>query len=109
MTEPTHQRGALPLPRVFRFTDPGAMAVVPQGRRVGIGALRMLDAELTVGRVLLHGEMLVIQFQDALTLVLADAPGYRVWHLPAGPGLAVDTVSDPGATSAIDHWPVAPV
>ncbi|MNE50762.1 hypothetical protein D3C80_1453550 [compost metagenome] len=68
-----HQRRALPQARVFAFCNPGAMTVVRERRRIGVGPLWMLDAVLPGDRVVIHNEMLIIQAHDALVLMLINA------------------------------------
>ncbi|MNR48783.1 hypothetical protein D3C85_1680690 [compost metagenome] len=73
MAQSTHQCRAFPLARVFRFTDPGALFVVPQGRCIRIGALWMHDSVLPGGRVFLHLEVFVVESQKLPALVLVNA------------------------------------
>ena len=72
VAEAAHQGCAFPFARVFRFADPGPMAIVAQGRCISIETLRMADAWLLGDRVLQHFEVLIVQAQDAPALMLVD-------------------------------------
>ncbi|MNS18424.1 hypothetical protein D3C72_501170 [compost metagenome] len=61
VTDSAHQRRAFPVARVLRLADPGTLTVVPQGRGIGIGSLRMVDSVLPGCRVCFQFEQLAVQ------------------------------------------------
>ncbi|MCY1451150.1 hypothetical protein D9M71_680050 [compost metagenome] len=73
MTEAAHQCRTFPLPWIFRFTDPGPVAIVLQLRCVSIGTLRVLDVRLPADRVCCHFEQLIIQTHPLLAVMVVNA------------------------------------